>query len=45
MVLDIQKVYLLFEKSFKTEQFISIMCCALMSEMLRQDQQQAAFIL
>jgi hypothetical protein len=45
MVLDIQKVYLLFEKSSKTEPFISIMCCALMSEMLRQDQQQAAFIL
>ena len=45
LVLDIQKVYLLFEKSAKTEPFTSIMCCALMSEMLRQDQQQSAFIL
>jgi hypothetical protein len=35
MVLDIQKVYLLFEKSSKSDPFISIMCCALMSEMLR----------
>lgn len=45
MVLDIQKVYLLFEKSYKSDPFISIMCCGLMTEMLRQDQQQAAFIL
>jgi hypothetical protein len=45
LVLDIQKVYLLFEKNFKTEPLISIVCCGLMSEMLSQDQQQSAFIL
>lgn len=45
LVLDIQKIYLLFEKNYKTEPLVSIMCCALMTEMLNQDQQQAAFIL
>jgi hypothetical protein len=45
LVLDIQKVYLLFEKNYKAEPIVSILCCSLMSEMLNQDQQQAAFIL
>ena len=34
LVLDIQKVYLLFEKSSKTEPLVSIMCCSLMNQML-----------
>ena len=39
LVLDIQKVYLLFEKNCKTEPLISIVCCSLMGQMLSQDQQ------
>ena len=45
LVLDVQKIYLLFEKNCKNEPIVSILCCALMTEMLSQDQQQAAFIL
>lgn len=45
LVLDVQKIYLLFEKNCKSEPLVSILCCALMTEMLSQDQQQAAFIL
>mmetsp|Transcript_29412 Transcript_29412/g.44502 ORF Transcript_29412/g.44502 Transcript_29412/m.44502 type:complete len:285 (-) Transcript_29412:1335-2189(-) len=44
LVLDVQKVYLLFEKNFKTEPMLSILCCGLLNEMLHQDPQQAAFI-
>lgn len=42
---EIQKVYLLFEKCCKDSQIISIVCCSLMSEMLKQDSVQAAFLL
>jgi hypothetical protein len=45
LVLDVQKIYLLFEKNCRSEPLVSIFCCALMTEMLSQDQQQAAFIL
>ena len=45
LILDVQKIYLLFEKNCKSEPIISIMCCGLLTEMLNQDQQQAAFIL
>jgi hypothetical protein len=34
LTLDVQKVYLLFEKNYKNEPLISIICCSLLSEML-----------
>lgn len=45
LVLEHQKIYQLFEKNCRSEPLVSILCCGLMSEMLGQDQQQAAFIL
>lgn len=36
---------MLFEKSCKQSQIVSIVCCSLMNEMLKQDNQQAAFLL
>lgn len=35
--LEIQKVYLLFEKSCKTEPVVAAACCSLMNEMLQGD--------
>jgi len=45
MPLDIQKVYLLFEKNVKNEPLVSILCCSLLNQMLSQDEKHAAFIL
>ena len=37
ITMEIPKVYMLFEKNWKTEPIISILCCNLMNEMLNQD--------
>ena len=39
VIIDIQKVYLLFEKNCYNEPIISVFCCSLMNQMLHQDPQ------